>query len=1250
MSIPLFYHECVTSDYDMVVKHVLGYNEHYYRMFEGDFSSVNPDRNASDISINSYSEQDTITNNILEDVQLPKRSSSNNNDNSSNTKNTLDKCLSHRNEKLTVMCLNCCGIKSRLQYPEFINLIQSNDIICLVETKTDDLDIIECPGYKFLMKNRRKITNRRSGGIIVGYKEKLDCHIEFISTDCKFVLWFKCNESLFNTDQPVIFGVIYIPPEYTKYTSDEAFNEIEQEYLSLSEQTKYVCLLGDFNARTGTDLDFVKIDQNEHLAYDISEFIEDFTGRLDALNFSVKRVNMDKTKNRYGNFLLNFCKGNCFFILNGRVGNDKNIGKLTCRNASVVDYCICSPELLFSIYDFDVLDTSKLYSDIHSPILVTFKTDNVNRIHENFNPKGNGIDTQNIKPWDNEKVNEFINNIDINKISLLEQKLIVQSNENDITAETIDSLLNDLKDILLNSASETLGIRVIKNTKNDNHIDNKTNKPWFDNECKNFRRNFRKAKRKFKSNPTIQNKTLMIETEKQYKNIMDNKYKSFCKKLSDELHDASNDNPKKFWKMLGTHKRKKQPNIEMKPLYDFFKKLNSNSINDEDSDELHMENPTLITNYHINGPISQEEIRKCVLNLKNDKACGDDNIINEYIKNTLDKFLNIYEKLFNIIFDTGVIPSSWLSGIIKPIYKNKGDSNNPKNYRPITIVSCLGKLFTSILNKRLNSYSDEFDILKENQSGFREQYSTLDNIYTIYTLFQILKNKKKKLYCAFIDFEKAFDKVWRDGLFHKLLQNGINGKMYNVIHNMYDNIKSCISHNNSKSDFFKCEMGVRQGENLSPFLFSIFLNDLEDFFVSQNIDGLTSVSEDIEKELEIFLKIFLLLYADDTALLSESPKELQVKLNAFEVYCDMWKLKVNVDKTKIMIFGLGRINAKEEYFFKGSKIDIVKDFEYLGITFTKTCNFDLTKKRLADKALRAMYEVLKIGRLYKLSVKLLLELFDKMIKPIMLYGCEIWGFGKNVVLERIHLKFCKIILNLKSSTPNYMVYGELGRFPIDIDIKIRCISFWFRLATGKEQKMSNIMYRLSKKLFDQGNRTYKLLAFIKSIIDECGCSYIWETNILPNISVLKYFIKQRLHDQFRQNWHTHIMDSAKSINYRLFKPELEFEIYLNILKNKDAITFCRFRTTNNYLPIETGRWRNIPRENRTCNVCNSGKLGDEYHYIFECSVFNEDRKRFLPKYYLRNQNTLKFSMLMSTRKPALLHKLCKFIKLINSSV
>jgi hypothetical protein len=106
-----------------------------------------------------------------------------------------------------------------------------------------------------------------------------------------------------------------------------------------------------------------------------------------------------------------------------------------------------------------------------------------------------------------------------------------------------------------------------------------------------------------------------------------------------------------------------------------------------------------------------------------------------------------------------------------------------------------------------------------------------------------------------------------------------------------------------------------------------------------------------------------LLYADDTALLSETANDLQAQLDAFYEYCNSWKLKVNADKTKVMVFGNGRLQQNLSFSYDNLNLEIVKNFNYLGIIFTKTGNFSLTKKHLADKALKAMYEVLKIGRM-----------------------------------------------------------------------------------------------------------------------------------------------------------------------------------------------------------------------------------------------------------------------------------------------
>ena len=143
--------------------------------------------------------------------------------------------------------------------------------------------------------------------------------------------------------------------------------------------------------------------------------------------------------------------------------------------------------------------------------------------------------------------------------------------------------------------------------------------------------------------------------------------------------------------------------------------------------------------------------------------------------------LPIYTKLFNLVFNSGKIPESWTLGVIKPIYKNKGDPKLPENYRPITILSCLGKLFTLIIDNRLKFFTEKYNIIEENQAGFRKNHSTVDNLFIINSLIDIAKSSKNKLFCCFIDFKQAFATVWRQGLWYKLKEYNINGKCFNII-------------------------------------------------------------------------------------------------------------------------------------------------------------------------------------------------------------------------------------------------------------------------------------------------------------------------------------------------------------------------------------------------------------------------------------------------------------------------------------
>ena len=224
--------------------------------------------------------------------------------------------------------------------------------------------------------------------------------------------------------------------------------------------------------------------------------------------------------------------------------------------------------------------------------------------------------------------------------------------------------------------------------------------------------------------------------------------------------------------------------------------------------------------------ITEKEILECIDQLKSSKSPRINDIINEYLRTTKEILLPHYLKIFNLILNTGLIPSKWSLGVVIPIHK-KGEVTNPDNYGGITLLSCFGKLFTSVLHNRLYRFLENNNLLTEIQAGFRKGYSAVEEVFNLKCLIDLTLTSKKKLYCGFVDFKIASDTVWRAGLWAKVLNSNISEKCFSVIYNLYQKIKSCISLNNEKSEFFNCEIGVRQGENLSPLLFAIFLNDLK---------------------------------------------------------------------------------------------------------------------------------------------------------------------------------------------------------------------------------------------------------------------------------------------------------------------------------------------------------------------------------------------------------------------------------------
>ena len=164
--------------------------------------------------------------------------------------------------------------------------------------------------------------------------------------------------------------------------------------------------------------------------------------------------------------------------------------------------------------------------------------------------------------------------------------------------------------------------------------------------------------------------------------------------------------------------------------------------------------------------------------------------------------------------------------------------NEASSYRGNTLLSIVGKLFTRILNDRLNSWTEDHSIYVEAQAGFRKGMRTSDNIFILNNLITYCINNNERLYCAFVDFTKAFDFVVRDILWFKSIKLGVRGKMMNIIKSIYSSVKSRVKHDNTLSEPFTCNIGVWQGECLSPFLFAMYVNDLEAYLAIKGISGI----------------------------------------------------------------------------------------------------------------------------------------------------------------------------------------------------------------------------------------------------------------------------------------------------------------------------------------------------------------------------------------------------------------------------
>ena len=314
---------------------------------------------------------------------------------------------------------------------------------------------------------------------------------------------------------------------------------------------------------------------------------------------------------------------------------------------------------------------------------------------------------------------------------------------------------------------------------------------------------------------------------------------------TEKLISTKYENAKAYWRLLKLAANKNMKHsISSKQFADYFKAINDPGDSffqiDEDIlffNERYVRGEFQIMFDELNGEILRTELLTAIKQLRNGASSGPDLLLNEFFKNGSETLVTYLHNLFNKLFQMGYFPENWSEGFIVPIFK-KGDINEVSNYRGITLLSTLGKLFTRILNNRFNKWAEEYNVYIEAQAGFRKHMSTIDNIFVLNGLITHCINNNEYLYCCFVDFTKAFDYVERDILWYKLIKIGVRGRMLDIIKSIYTTVRSRVKNNNTLSESFSCNIGVRQGECLSPFLFAMYVNDLEQELDDKGVNGI----------------------------------------------------------------------------------------------------------------------------------------------------------------------------------------------------------------------------------------------------------------------------------------------------------------------------------------------------------------------------------------------------------------------------
>lgn len=1146
------------------------------------------------------------------------------------------------------------NLKEKIHHEYVRSVISNHDLVGVCHAGSDQIERVRT--HKCIIMPRPHLPSH--GGVAWLMKEWLVPYCRVARKHPHLgIMWLRiqppeCAITLY-------VAVCYFPPRESNYYQDTPhtihnhFETLKQDIAEFMHCGR-VLLCGDFNARTGRSSDIAPacdwsgMEAAGIVVPDACE-IGDLMQRLPA-RYSTDTKCRD---NKMGKPLLEMCCDSQVIIMNGRLPGDNDCvkgGEFTYRAKgrdakSLIDYVIASPDLCFDhlgrvlpgcslrVMHPDVMAVSTDHAFVSCVVPLPGK--GAARTTVSGEPCGQ-IGTQ-------FRYRDAIKDVYSEIISddrFVDAWCRVGSEELSVS-QSISLFDSTLMEVLEATDAVCKHVRVVHRSVSPKQ-DNRPRNTWYSEECRQFRTEWKSAAKQHGKTSAQARVACRV-----YHRATRAARRRHEMEVAADLAAQWRCNPRSFWQTM-KGKTQSSPLVDVEVWAQYFAALfKANKQGDvyvslEEHCKVHgllypeASDDDVSRAEGLNRAIQESEVKDVIEKCKRGKAAGVDGVPIEFIAHPV--LVPVLTRLFNAVLKRGCYPETWATAAMTPILKSKGNATVHDDYRGIAVGAAMGRLYSIVINNRLDAWAEASTRRAVGQFGFRQKRSTVDAAFVLRHTIEMRRHEGKPLFCAFIDFKKAYDSIDRQLLWKCLAGMGVHGECMGTLRKMYEAATMQVRIGGRISSSFTAEAGVKQGDPLSPLLFGLFIDKVERFFTA-------------ELGQEVGVRIAdamcrVLLYADDLVLMADTPEQLQQLLDCLSRFCKACCMNVNTTKSEIVCFNRSCAAQRlPRWVFNGVELPVVAEFRYLGVKFGNNgdhggVSMAQAHQMVASKnALGAMWNRCYALRIH--NVATLCYLYDALVRPVASYGCEVWGpeyiqrdnLGKGEH-ESMHYMFMRQALKVRATTSHAVMLAELGREPMSYFWVKQCVRLWNKiLSCPSDDLVQKCLYENVALATDHGVGDCWAAGILRcmgnlGIIREC--TDVWETQqhgerklIKLECSKVDAALRRSLTEawqdaettgsprSFADNRHQGIKLATYHHWFRVaggFNKKESFAKFLN--HPKDIMMVTHLRMGSHKLAVETGRWssQRVARSQRVCACCDMEVVEDELHFMLECPWYKVERK------------------------------------------